>query len=67
MLFEAGDDIFVCNIRDNIRFSDFADAGEGNDTLVLVTETKDDELAKEIMKHYKGQRVSVRMKLILGE
>ncbi|MFA9407753.1 MAG: hypothetical protein ACERKJ_02835 [Candidatus Dadabacteria bacterium] len=61
MLFEAGDDIFVCNIRDNIRFSDFADAGEGNDTLVLVTETKDDELAKEIMKHYKGQRVSVRM------
>jgi|GEM_PF-5976234 hypothetical protein len=61
MLFEAGDDIFVCNIRDNIRFSDFADGGEGNDTLVLVTETKDDELAKEIMKHYKGQRVSVRM------
>jgi hypothetical protein len=61
MLFEAGDDIFVCNIRDNIRFFDFADGGEGNDTLVLVTETKDDELAKEIMKHYKGQRVSVRM------
>jgi hypothetical protein len=61
MLFEAGDDIFVCNIRDNIRFSDFADGGEDNDTLVLVTETKDDELAKEIMKHYKGQRVSVRM------
>jgi len=67
MLFEAGDDIFVCNIRDNIRFSDLADEGEGNDTLVLVTETKNDELAKEIMKHYKGQRVSVRMQLILGE
>ncbi len=52
-----GDDILVYYLDSNKGYHDFADGGEGDDTLIIVSDNIDDMMKNQIIKYYEQQNM----------